>query len=78
MELTFICMGKKSVSTESVEYFLNMGFVLRNVFGIDEDVVQIYDDYDVVHICQDVVHKSLKVAGALVSPSGITNHSKEL
>ena len=31
---------------ESVKYFLNMGFVLINVVGIDEDVVQIYDDYD--------------------------------
>jgi len=43
MELAFVCMGKKSVSAESVEYFLNMGFVLRNV-------VQIYDDYDVNHV----------------------------
>jgi len=28
MELTFVCMGKKSVSAESAEYFLNVGFVL--------------------------------------------------
>ena len=60
MELTFVCMGKKSISVESAEYFPNVGFVLRNVVGVDEDVVQIYDDYDVDHICENVVHKSLK------------------
>ena len=74
MELTFICMGKKSVSLESVEYFPNVEFVLGNVVGIDEDVIQIYDDYDVEHIRENVIRK---VVGALVSPSGITNHSKE-
>ena len=58
MELAFVCMGKKSISMESVEYFSNMGFMLRNVVGIDEDVVQIYDDYD--HIHKNAVHKSLK------------------
>src|SRR5882672_11075108 len=37
-----------------------MGFVLRNVVRIDEDVVQIDDDYNVNHTHEDVVHKSLK------------------
>ena len=41
MELAFICMGKKSVSAESVEYFPNVEFVLGNVVGIDEDVIHI-------------------------------------
>src|SRR5467141_2308418 len=49
VELAFVCTGKKSVSAESSEYFPNMGFVLGNVVGIDEDVVQIDDDYDVDH-----------------------------
>src|SRR5882672_10695544 len=51
VELAFVCMGKKSVSAESSEYFPNMSFVLGNVVGINEDVVQIDDDYDVDHIC---------------------------
>ena len=38
MELAFVCMGKKSISMESVEYFPNVEFVLGNVVGIDEDV----------------------------------------
>jgi len=29
MELAFVCTGKKSVSTESAEYFPNMEFVLE-------------------------------------------------
>src|SRR5882724_4885157 len=53
-------MGKKSVSMESVEYFPNMEFVLRNIVRIDEDVIKIYDDHDINHICKDVIHQSLK------------------
>ena len=68
MELTFACMGQKSISAESAEYFLNVEFVLGNVVGIDEDVVQIYDDYDINHICEDVIHKSLKSGGCISKP----------
>src|SRR5882724_2731956 len=72
MELTFVCMGKKSISAESAEYFSNVEFVLRNIVRIDEDVIQLYDDYDIDHIHEDVIRKA---AVPLVSPSGITNHS---
>src|SRR5882724_73611 len=68
MELAFVCMGKKSVSVESAEYFLNMEFVLRNIVRIDEDVVQIYDDYDINHIHEDVIHKSLKSGRCISNP----------
>src|SRR5882672_7057702 len=54
MELAFVCTGKKSVSVESSEYFLNMSFVLGNVVGVDEDVIQVDDDNDVNHIHEDV------------------------
>jgi len=65
---THICLhGRKVLSVESAEYFPNVGFVLRNVVGVDEDVVQIYDDYDVDHICENVFINLWKVAGALVS-----------
>ena len=61
MEFAFVCTGKKSVSTESVEYFQNVEFVLRNIVGIDEDVIQIYDEYD-------VDHKSLKSGRCISKP----------
>ena len=60
MKLSFICVGKKAVSTESAEYFLDMSFVLGKVIGIDQYVVQIDNDIDVHHIHEDVVHKPLK------------------
>ena len=67
MELAFFCMVKKSVSAESVEYFPYVGFV-GNVVGIDGDVVQIYDDYDVNHIHENDIHKSLKSCWCISNP----------
>ena len=52
MEFAFVCMGKQSISMEPTKYFLNMSFVFRNVVRIDEDVIQIYDDYDVDNVCE--------------------------
>jgi len=68
MEFAFVCVGKKSVSAESAEYFPNMKFVLGNIVRIDEDAVQIYDDNDVDHIHENDVHKSLK-RGRCISKS---------
>src|SRR5882724_10523633 len=51
-----------------MKYFLNMSFVFRNVVGIDENVIQIYDDNDVNHICKDVVHKPLKSCWRISKP----------
>ena len=68
MELTFVCMGKKSVSAESAEYFPNVEVVLRNIVGIDKDVIQIYDDYDIDHIHENVMHKSLKSSRCISKP----------
>src|SRR5882724_5258103 len=68
MELAFVCMGKQSISAEPTKYFLNMSFVFRNVVGIDENVVQIYDDNDVNHIHKDVIHKSLKSCQSISKP----------
>src|SRR5882672_1486895 len=59
VELAFVCMGKKSISMELSEYFPNMSFVLRNVVRVDEDVIQVDDDYDDDHIHEDIVHESL-------------------
>ena len=75
MELAFVCMGKKTISMESVEYFPTVEFVLGNVVGIDEDVIQIYDDYDVDHIRED---KSLKSGRCISKPFRHYNHSNEL
>ena len=57
MKLTFICTGKESISAESAEYFPDVLFVLRNVIGIDQYVIQIDNDIDVYHIHEDVCHE---------------------
>ena len=57
MELAFVCMGKMSISVESMEYFMDMGFVPRNLVRINDDVFQIYDDYNVNYIHKDVINK---------------------
>src|SRR5882724_3273281 len=68
MELAFVCTGKQSIGMEPLKYFLNMSFVFRNVVRIDENVIQIYDDNDIDHICQDVVHKLLKSCWSISKP----------
>jgi len=68
VELTFVFTGKKSISAESAKYFLNVEFVFGNVVRIDEDFIQIYDDYDIDHIHEDVVHKSLKSSRCISKP----------
>src|SRR5882724_3505428 len=68
VELTFVCTGKQSIGMEPPKYFLNMSFVFRNVVGIDENVIQIYDDNDINHICEDVIHKPLKSCWSISKP----------
>src|SRR5882724_11378552 len=68
VELTFVCTGKQSISTEPMKHFLNVSFVFGNVVRIDENVVQIYDDNDIDHVCKDVVHKSLKSCWSISKP----------
>ena len=68
MELAFVYMGKKSVSTESAEYFLDVGFVLKDVVGVDEDFIQIDDDNEVNHIHEDLIHELLKSCWSISKP----------
>src|SRR5882672_8535800 len=68
VELAFVCTGKKSVSTESVKYFSDVSLVFGNVVRIDEDVIQIDNDNDVNHVCEDVVHKPLESRWCISKP----------
>jgi len=44
-----------------------MGFVLGDFVAMDEEVIQIYDDYNINHI-YDVVHKSFKGCRCISKP----------
>src|SRR5882672_864234 len=68
MELAFVCMGKKSISAESVKYFSDVSLVFGNVVRIDEDVVQIDNENDINHVCEDVVHKPLESCWRISKP----------
>ena len=46
--------------------------VLHGVIGIDENVVEVYNYGNTEHVSENDVHE------ALVSPKGMTCHSKEL
>src|SRR5882672_5626248 len=50
VELTFVCLGNKAISMESVKYFFNAGFVFRDVVGVDEYVFQVDDGNYVDHV----------------------------
>ena len=68
MKLTLIGSDKESVSSESSEYLLNMGFVFGHIARVDENVVQVDDDCDIDHICENIVHKLLKGCGCIGKP----------
>ena len=67
MKLALIGLHKESVSSESLEYLLNMGLVFGHIARVDENVIQV-DDCDIDHICENVIHKSLKGCGCIGKP----------
>ena len=68
VEFAFVCMGKKSVSTESAKYFSDMSLVFGNIVRVDEYIVQIDDDNDVNHVRKNVVHKPLENCWGISKP----------
>ena len=46
--------------SETLEHLANVIFVVLFVVAEDGDVVQIYDNKDVGHVAEDVVHEMLK------------------
>ena len=60
MECTLTELGVKVVLSETLEHSANVIFVVLFVVAEDEDVVQIYDNEDIGHVAEDVVHEMLK------------------
>ena len=46
--------------SETLEHAANVIFVVLFIVAEDEDVVQIYDNEDIGHVVEDVVHEMLK------------------
>jgi hypothetical protein len=50
---------------ESLEDFLDLSPVLFFVIGVNEDVVQVYQDAAVKQVHKDIIHKSLKCSQSI-------------
>ena len=48
------------VFSEASEHFTNMVTMEIGVVGVDEDVVQVYEDANIEEVAENVVHESLK------------------
>src|SRR5690554_1105783 len=60
MELAFIDIDLKLGIREQLEDFANMESMRVFVLGIDQDIIQINDDYSVKALTEDIVQESLK------------------
>src|SRR5882724_13358870 len=68
MKLALIGSDKESISSESLEYLLNMGLVFGHIARVDKNVIQVDDDCDINHFCKNIIHKSLKGCGCIGRP----------
>ena len=51
------------VLSETLEHLANVIFVVLFIVTEDKNVVQIYDNEDVGHVAEDVVHEVLECCG---------------
>ena len=50
----------QTIFTEPTEDFADMSVVLIDVIRINKDVIKGYDNTNVDHVCEDVVHEMLE------------------
>src|SRR6202040_3224758 len=60
VERTFVGTRIQAIFTEPMENFTDVSPVLVDVIRINKDVVEVYDNTNVDHVCEDVVHEMLK------------------
>src|SRR5207245_2304131 len=70
MELTLFRFSIELVFAEASEDFLDMSFVQLLVLGVDEDVVQIYDDTHIQEVCKDAINKPLESSRGVSEAEG--------
>ena len=74
MEETLISVGIEMMPSEVLENFSDMPSVFFLRVGVDENVIEVHQYTNIKQVTEDIIHE---VLGALVSPKGITCHSKE-
>ncbi|KAG5346576.1 hypothetical protein C0989_000616 [Termitomyces sp. Mn162] len=60
----------KVILSESFQDTADMLRMLRRRIRVDQDIVQIYDDKDVVHVVKDVIHEVLEGGGGVSHSEG--------
>jgi len=65
------------VFTEASEHFMDMVTMEIRIVGVDEDVIQVNKDTISRRLPKMSFMNHWKAARELVSPKGITHHSKE-
>src|ERR1700712_2438398 len=60
MKLAFLRGCEKAMLAETAENFFDMRLMMVEVNGVDEDVIEIDDDANVEHVCEDGIDESLE------------------
>ena len=67
---TFWWTSVKAILLESSKYFLDVSFVLRHIVRIDEDIIEVNDNTDIEHICEDFVYVMLESSRCIGKSKG--------
>ena len=70
MELTLVSPGVEPILTEFGKDLLDMGWVLLQIIGVYQDVIQVYNYGDVNHIRKNVIHEPLETHWGIGEPLG--------
>jgi len=60
MELTFFCFRVQSRFLESIQHFFDVTPMLRDVVGVDQDVVQVDYYAHIQEVGEHIVHEALE------------------
>ena len=60
MELTFFCFRVQSRFLESIQHFFDVTPMLRDVVGVDQDVIQVDYYAHIQEVGEHIVHEALE------------------
>ena len=60
MELVFFCFCVQSRFSESFQHFFDVAPVLRDIVGVDEDVIQVDHYAHIQEVREHIIHEALE------------------
>ena len=73
MELALLRLGIEAMLAKTSQHLTNMHPVVLLAIGVHQDIIEIHNDVDVNHVCEDVVHEALE-SSRCVGESKRHNH----